>query len=165
MAQRDPTEDGLPWDPLWAYVLGEDDDEDRDRHSMDESDLRPPERRLDETRDTSESAATTSNAPRTFWKRLRRESSSAGGGGGGGGGHRESRDEEQETWQWELDTSPFLLTDDTALSSPSRKSLSTAKNKEPKKSDDSSWMGLAVWRDPRKMEGTATPRSLLRKSA
>jgi hypothetical protein len=164
MAQRDPTEDGLPWDPLWAYVLGEDDDEDRDRHSMDESDQRPPQRRSDETRDTSESAATTSNTSRTFWKRLRRESASMGGGGGGG--QRESRDEDQETWQWELDTSPFLLTDGVASSpSPTRQSLSTVKRKGAKKSDETSWMGIAVWRDPRKMAGAATPRSLLRKSA
>lgn len=83
-------EDGdLPWDPVWAYVLGED-DEGRDQGA--DKILRLEDDRREESRDTSDGSGNCM----IFWQR-RRDSSSS------------SLALTREKWQWELDTSQFLL--------------------------------------------------------
>jgi hypothetical protein len=83
-------DDDLPWDPLWAYVLGED-DEGRDQ---------VPEKRLsldfgyrDESRDAGDGAGIT----RACWPQRRETASSS------------NRALVRESWQWELDTSSFRM--------------------------------------------------------
>lgn len=141
MHRRDEDED-LPWDPLWAYVLGEDEFE---RHwhrpqfheSFDVG-------RHDESRDAGDSGGNRL----AVWLRRQRETVAT-----------ENREEEGEKWQWELDTSTFFL------DSSRKRSMFDVRNREDregnawrswnKKRDASSWIGT-IWKD----RSTAAPRRL-----
>jgi hypothetical protein len=170
MASRDQEEDeeagGLPWDPLWAYVLGEN-DEDRDQHSLDEYDgFGGGHSRQDESRDAGGeglSGGGSFTAPpfvgavgggaRKLWQRLKQRDSLTSES-------RDRSDQQRDSWQWELDTSPFQLTSSPSMEERRKEELRRSKKESNKKADDSSWIG-AVWRDPRR---ATTPRSMLRKS-
>jgi hypothetical protein len=129
--EHDDDED-LPWDPLWAYVLGEDSDE---RERRDDNTRRSGQYPREESRDGGEAST---GILKTLWQRrkwgsLTAPSSTSNGESSG------------QLWQWELDTSPFVLLDND--SNNDKQKGSDKKTLHAKKSQDSSWMGT-MWKDP-----------------
>ena len=98
----DPDEDReLPWDPMWAYVLGEDVD---DRDNRDDSARQNIDmfNRGDERRDNGDTISA-GTILQKLWKRRDRDappSSSV---------PSHSRSVDREEWSWEIDTSQFSL--------------------------------------------------------
>lgn len=91
----------LPWDPMWAYVLGEDvDDRDnRDDNSRQNTDVFS---RRDESRDMDDTTAG-GTILKKLWKRMERDTPPASSI------PTHSRSVDREEWSWEIDTSQFSL--------------------------------------------------------
>lgn len=133
MGRTDQDED-LPWDPLWAYVLGEDDEEGRDQQVHVDKRRSPDYNGREESRDTGEGLS----IRRSFWSRRRRDSAPA-----------DCRDDDpEEKWQWELDTSTFLFDSEKSAkeAGTGKAEVTNGKKQMNKKNEDSSWIG-SVWRE------------------
>jgi hypothetical protein len=143
----------LPWDPMWAYVLGEDNDE-RDNHDDNTRQTEHDTSRGDSKRETEEATAG-GKILKKLWKRMERDAAPTS---------RpiptHSRSDDKDNWSWEIDTSQFsLMTDDN---NTHKKNECGKKKWLPARNPlDTSWIGT-VWKDPQQGQN----RSLLsRKSS
>jgi hypothetical protein len=153
----DPDEDrDLPWDPMWAYVLGEDVD---DRDHRDDTLRRNTEvfSRRDDSRDTADTASG-GRILKKLWKRMERDAPASSSI------PTHSRSVDREEWSWEIDTSQFSL----------MRNESDRKSNKTDFSDKKKWMSTStkkirdsigtVWKDTQLTNGTN--RSILsRKSS
>lgn len=99
--RSDPDEDrDLPWDPMWAYVLGEDDDRDnRDDNSRQNTEIVS---RGEESRDNGDTISG-GTILQKLWKRRERDAPAPSSI------PTHSRSIDREEWSWEIDTSQFSL--------------------------------------------------------
>ena len=140
----------LPWDPMWAYVLGDDID-DRDNHDDNTRQNADTFSRGDEARDSGD---TTSGGTilKKLWKRMERDAPASSTL------PSYSRSVDREEWTWEIDTSQFSL-------------MSSESDRHRKRNDESGdkkkWISSST-KKIRDSIGTAwkdTPSILSRKSS
>jgi hypothetical protein len=127
----------LPWDPMWEYVLGEqdemddrDDDERRFLYSLRE------DRRESQFGGTSNAVCGTGILKTLFQRRKGSPSTAIT--------PNNARGSAREEWQWELDTSPFDLSGES--SGQSNQKESEKRLFSSKRSQESSWI-KTIWRD------------------
>ena len=97
---RDEDRD-LPWDPMWAYVLGEDAD-DRDKRDDNTRQNTDAYSRGDESRDTGDTISG-GTILKKLWNRKAKDAQ------GSSSTPTHSRSIDREEWSWEIDTSQFSL--------------------------------------------------------
>ena len=127
----------LPWDPMWEYVLGEDEMDIRDDHDR-RSLFEYREERRDFQSGEATNAVCGSSILKTLFQRRKGNTSSSTVL------QNNVRASAREEWQWELDTSPFVLSNNSSKPKDQK-----GNDKAPwsnKRSQDSSWI-RSIWRD------------------
>ena len=124
----------LPWDPMWAYVLGEDID-DRDNREDISRETTDTVARREESRDTSD-ASSGGTILKKLWNRRERDAPPSTI-------PSHSRSVDREVWSWEIDTSQFNLmsneSDRTSSTTSDRKKWISTSTKKIRDSIGTAW--------------------------
>jgi hypothetical protein len=134
--KRGDDDQDLPWDPMWEYVLGEEDEmDDRDDHDRRFRYSLRDERRDSQLGGTSTAVCGTGILKTLFQRRKGTPSAIP---------PSNARASVREEWRWELDTSPFDLAGES--SGQSNQKGFEKRLFSNKRSQESSWI-KSLWRD------------------